>query len=91
MNNLEPADNRRGVLQRGLPLMVDVATLALYSNGASERFGHVAHTPPLAALPVSFELQTTTRTDPRAQYLTAGVLDNLTVGPLPEAYGVPSL
>lgn len=90
MNNLEPADNRRGVLQAGQPLLIDVATQALYSNGASERFGHHAVTTPGAALPLNFELQTTTRTDPRAQYLTSGVLDNLTVGPLPEAFGVPS-
>lgn len=88
MNNLPLTDSRRNVLQPGQPLMVDAATAALYSNGASERFGHHAITTPSAALPVSFELETTTRTDPRAQYLTPGVLEALTVGPLPEAFGI---
>ena len=89
MNNLGLVDNTRNVLQAGQPLLIDASTAALYSNGASERYGHSVVTTPSAAIPVSFELETTTRTDPNAGYLTRGVLPTLTVGPLPEAFGVP--
>lgn len=87
MNNLPFPDPRTGVLSRG-PLMIDTATQALYSNAASERFGHEANTTPTAAAATGeFELQTTTRINPNARNLTGGV-QALSVGPLPEAFGV---
>ena len=88
MNNLGIADPRVGVLEPAGPLLIDVAVARMHSNANSERFGQHVSTAPTAALPVNFDLATSTRVDFTKQYHQSGVLTQLTVGPLPEPYGV---
>ena len=87
MNMLVPVDPRRGVLVAPGPIAIDAATALLYSNHATERLGHLVSTAPTAALPISFDLATSTRVDFTQANKDPGV-QGLTVGPLPEPYGV---
>jgi len=88
MNMLTPVDNRVGVLVPAGAVLVDAATKLLFSNAATERLGHRVDTAPVAVLPISLDLATTTRIDFTQTGKDPGVLNELTVGPLPEAFGV---
>jgi hypothetical protein len=85
---LAPSDTRVGVLVPSAGVQKDAAVALLHSNAASERYGHVPSTLPTAAIPISFDLATKTRVDFTKATKHPGVLNELTVGPLPESFGV---
>jgi len=88
VNRLGLADTRLGVLEPPGAVLRDAATQLLYSDGATERLGHRVFTGPTAALPINYSYETGTRVDTTQQTVQRGVETELSVGPLPEAFGV---